>query len=233
MRVPPNQITRTRIGGFFGSARPIRPSGPVHALVLALTCGAAALLPLACADSSADSPPSGQAGSNAAGSQGGNASANLDPNVTQSDAVIGTLAAGYLENAKMNRASFRTASHLGNPQVNVFANERAEAAYRTISPGGEPPAGFVFPAGSLLVKEMLDADGGPPILTVMYKQPPGYDPPHDDWWYGRLRSDGTATDPAYVGRVGFCSACHQGTQEWDFAWGVPEENKTPAPRDVP
>lgn len=77
----------------------------------------------------------------------------------------------------------------------------------------------------MLVKEMLDPNGGAPILTVMYKKSPGYDPARHDWWYGRLRTDGVPTNPAYVGQVDFCVGCHGGTEKWDYAWGLPAANK--------
>jgi hypothetical protein len=203
-----------------------RPRSAATPLLL-LAAASALVFPLAAA--ACDDPPAEGPLDRSSGEAGASAAPTVDPDVTQPDTVIGALAARYLDDVQMNRTPFQTASHLGNPQVNVFATARAEAAYRRITPGGEAPADFVFPTGSLLVKEMLDADGGPPILTVMYKQPPGYDPPHDDWWFGRLRADGTPTDPAFVGRVGFCADCHAGSRPWDFVWGLPEGNKSAVP----
>jgi hypothetical protein len=121
---------------------------------------------------------------------------------------------------RISTAPFPTKQHAGNALVNVYANALAEDRYRAIVPGGAAPAGFTFPAGSLLVKEMLDPSGGPSVLTAMYKRQAGYDPAHGDWWYGRLNSDGTPTNPAYAGRIEFCVACHSGTARWDYAWGI-------------
>jgi hypothetical protein len=59
----------------------------------------------------------------------------------------------------------------------------------------------------------------------MYKKASGYDPTHDDWWYGRLNADGSPTDAAFVGTVDFCVGCHSGAATTDYAWGVSSSNK--------
>jgi hypothetical protein len=135
--------------------------------------------------------------------------------------MIESLASRYKTLVEITTTPFHTRGHLGNPLVNVYANAPAVPLYRTLTSTGTGPAGFALPVGSMLVKEMLDAGGGPPILTVMYKEARGYDPANHDWWYGRLNADGSPTDPAYVGKVSFCIACHSGAAATDFAWGVP------------
>jgi hypothetical protein len=59
----------------------------------------------------------------------------------------------------------------------------------------------------------------------MYKKAPGYDPTNGDWWYGRLSTDGTPTNAAYVGKVDFCVGCHSGAAATDHAWGIAPGNK--------
>lgn len=134
------------------------------------------------------------------------------------DTEIGAMAARYASLPKMNAAPFRTGQHQGNPQVNVYASTAAEGAYRSVNAGTFTGR---FPTGTLLVKEMLDPVGGAPILTVMYKKAPGYDPEHGDYWYGRLAADGTPTRADFVGKVGFCIDCHGGAAKTDRVWGLP------------
>lgn len=145
---------------------------------------------------------------------------------TLDDSRIEAAAVAYKGFAKLNKDAYKTQQHAGNPFVNVYANPLAEERYRMIEPGGDPPAAFNFPAGSILVKEMLDPSGPASVLTVMYKKAAGYDPSHQDWWYGRLKPDGTPTNPEHVGLVDFCISCHSGTAEWDYAWGVTPANRT-------
>lgn len=162
----------------------------------------------------------GQGGGDAASADAGDAAA-----APLSDEAVEALAAQYPALPEITTSPFATRGHQGNPLVRVYANSVARPLYSRLGGSGLGPAGFELPRGSLLVKEMLAPDGGPPILTAMYKQPPGYDPQADDWWFGRLRSDGAPTDPAYVGRVGFCISCHMGASSSDFAWGVPAGHK--------
>ena len=131
-------------------------------------------------------------------------------------------AGGWASFERINRQPFPTALHQGHPLVNVWTNPLATGPYRALSAGTPPVAGF--PVGAMVVKEMMDAAGGPPILTVMAKQAAGYDPAHGDWWYGRLDAEGNPTDGAFVGRVGFCIACHDGASATDHLFGVAADN---------
>ena len=129
---------------------------------------------------------------------------------------------------KINVRPFPTAQHQGNPDVNVWTNELATEPYRMLSSGTTTDP--EVPIGSMIVKEMLDASGAPPILTVMAKQPAGFDPEHGDWWYGRLEVDGTATSSRFVGKVTFCIACHAGAGGGGYLFGVAADNLAPSSR---
>ena len=85
---------------------------------------------------------------------------------TLDDAAIEALAVSYKDFAKMDVTPHKTAQHLDNPMVNVYANAAAAPSYRTIVPGGKAPPDFAFAAGSVLVKEMLDPAGGPPAVFL-------------------------------------------------------------------
>ena len=125
---------------------------------------------------------------------------------------------------EVNARPFQTAQHQGNPDVNVWTNELATSPYRMLSSGEAPDP--EFPVGAMIVKEMLDPTGAPPILTVMAKQSQGFDPGNRDWWYGRLEVDGTATG-RFEGKVSFCIACHAGARSGGFVFGVASDNLAP------
>jgi hypothetical protein len=160
---------------------------------------------------------SGGSGGGGAGSDGGQGGASGAPAAPSSDAEIEALAATYAAFERINAQSFATKSHQGMAQVFVYANTAAAEQYKSIDPAA--PVSPAFPVGAMLVKEMLDASGGPPILTVMYKMAAGYDPPNNDWWWGRLNADGSPTALEYVGKVSFCPACHQAAPKADLVFG--------------
>lgn len=139
--------------------------------------------------------------------------------------ALETEAGSYPTFHKVNARPFRTAQHQGNPDVNVWTNDLATDPYRMVSSGAASDP--EFPVGSMIVKEMIDATGAPPILTVMAKQPPGFDPDHRDWWYGRLEVDGTPTSGRFVGKVSFCIACHAGAGSGRYLFGVAPDNLAP------
>jgi hypothetical protein len=141
--------------------------------------------------------------------------------VDDDDALRAT-ASGYPGFARINARPFATRLHQGNPLVNVWTNGTATDPYLALSAGAPAPS---FPVGAMIVKEMLDPAGGPPILTVMAKQAAGYDPVHADWWYARLDANGDATSASLVGRVGFCVACHAGAP--GYVYGVAADNLAP------
>lgn len=139
------------------------------------------------------------------------------------DAALQAEASTYRDFTPINARPFPTAQHQDHPLVNVWANDLAAAPYRQLS--AEPGSVAVFPVGAMIVKEMLDADGGAPLLTVIARSPPGFDPDHGDWWYGRLTVDGDATGAGLVGRVGFCIGCHAAAT--DHLFGVAADNLRP------
>jgi hypothetical protein len=139
-------------------------------------------------------------------------------NAAQSEASM------YASFKRVNAMPFRTAQHQGNPMVNVWAIEAATTPYRMLSIA--PSQAIQFPVGALIVKEMIDPNGGELLLTVMSKQPVGYDAEHGDWWYGRLHADGSATRSDFVGKVSFCIACHDAAPG-DHLFGVQADNLAP------
>jgi hypothetical protein len=70
-----------------------------------------------------------------------------------------------------------------------------------------------LPYGSMIVKENYSPDSVLMATTVMYKVP-GYDPPHQDWWWMKRLADGTVEAS---GRVESCAQCHgKAATPWDY-----------------
>lgn len=169
-------------------------------LLLALSAG--------CGDSGETTGTGGGGGSGGAG--GGNP--------TVDDAAVSADAADYKTLTKLNSAPFMSAQHQGQPMVNVYVNGVASATYAKVADG----AALTFAEGSLIVKEMLDPEGEPMMLTAMYKGPEGYDAENADWWWGMLTLDGMPAQSGSVGKVALCSGCHGARETTDFAFGIPQ-----------
>ena len=191
-----------------------QPQDPFESVTFHVTWHLAALALAACSASVPSGEPS------ASDRAGGPATAS-EP-LAATDAEIERAAADYASLTKVNAASFHAAEHQGHPLVDVYANDLARGPYLSVDPMQTAPSGFAFPVGAMLVKEMRQP-GEPTLLTVMRKQPPGFDPDHGDWWYGRLATDGTPTNAAYVGTVDFCVSCHGAAAPWGYARGLPAD----------
>jgi len=77
---------------------------------------------------------------------------------------------------------------------------------------GLPAADLKAPAGSIIVKDNLDASGNLGAITVMAKVP-GFDPENGDWYWARYTPDGTA---AAAGSLQSCIVCHAGVADNDY-----------------
>lgn len=140
-----------------------------------------------------------------------------EPDPAVSDATLQARAGSYRTLEAINAVPFATGAHQGRPLVTIWTDALAAPIYRELP--AEPDL-VPFPEGSMIIKEMLDPDGGDSILTVMAKREPGYDPDNGDWWYGRLTASGASTGEGLVGRVGFCIDCHARAAT-DHVYGIP------------
>jgi hypothetical protein len=165
---------------------------------------------IACGDSDGS-------GGSAGGEEGGAGGSGGGATVEVDDAELSAMAADYATLTKVNDAPFMSAQHAGMPMVNVYVSSSAVSAYEGIASGSAS-----FPEGTLIVKEMLDADGNPEVLTAMYKAPEGYDPENLDWWWGMLTPAGEPAMSGSVGKIGMCNDCHQAQAATDAAFGLPQ-----------
>jgi hypothetical protein len=88
-----------------------------------------------------------------------------------------------------------------------------------------------LPAGTTIVRAVLDSDGGVGKLTLMFKGPPGYNPALGDWWFG-------VTDPAgvpveadggpEVGLLTGCFSCHIPRANDGYVFGCPLNDRVTA-----
>jgi hypothetical protein len=145
--------------------------------------------------------------------------------VVNPDAFLAELG-GYHTSSDFAPASARPfASELDPfPEVQLWVSAEAAAAYARIAPD-QDGSGVVLPPGTIIVREVLGADGGVAKLTVMGKGPPGYNPAIGDWWFAVTAPDGTplAADDGtpLVGRLEKCVMCHEDRAADDHLFGVP------------
>lgn len=95
--------------------------------------------------------------------------------------------------------------------VNIYVDAAAEDAYLSAS-------GEALPTCSRIVKTHLAGANDETInaITVMVKMPAGYDPDHNDWWWGMYDKEGKTAEMS--GKVDVCIACHLQTADEDFVF---------------
>jgi hypothetical protein len=121
--------------------------------------------------------------------------------------------ADYLSYRRVTSEPFLSRVH-GNRWVHVWVSAQGADAYID---GGE------IPVGTVVVKESWIDDGGHPGATrgpiyVMRKEPPGYAPDHEDWYFAihwaAPTPDETGKTPAPLywrggsPKVAYCYDCH-------------------------
>ena len=164
-----------------------------------------------------DSGSSGGGGSGGEGGSGGSGGDGGSAPVTVDDSELGAQAADVASLTKVNVEPFMSAQHMGNPMVNVYVNDVAADSYAEVTTGSP----VTFPEGSMIVKEMLDPEGTPMMLTAMFKADAGYDSDNNDWWWGMLTLDGQPAESGSVGKIAMCNGCHQAQTTTDATFGLP------------
>ncbi|MGQ0544485.1 MAG: cytochrome P460 family protein [Betaproteobacteria bacterium] len=123
----------------------------------------------------------------------------------------------YSKWKKVNTKPVKSATH-GNTLVITYVNQQAE--------GAATCGKFPFGAGSMLMKEAFDDQGGKPgaksSVFLMEKRKKGYDAANGDWHYAVLDPKG-AVQMTGSGKAGastqFCSQCHQAAKANDYVFG--------------
>jgi len=109
--------------------------------------------------------------------------------------------------------------------INVWVSPEAAEAYAAIRPG-QSGSNVRLPVGAMIVREVLDENGGIQSLTMMAKGPLGYAPELGDWWFAVTGPDGDpnlVNDEWSVGRMANCQSCHLPRVADDYLFGVPDE----------
>lgn len=125
---------------------------------------------------------------------------------------------------RINRAPYPSA--VGSFEIDVYVNVNRDAhAYSRIHPE-TTGTGIVLPPGTLIVRQVLDAQGQVAKVTLMAKQAAGYDPTLGDWWFGVTDPAGVPLQDAsgpQVGRLVECHGCHLPRAQDDYLFGVPQQ----------
>ncbi len=95
--------------------------------------------------------------------------------------------------------------------VNIYVDDSARDIYLAAS-------GETFPTCARIVKTHLAGADSESVtaVTVMVKMPAGYDPAHNDWWWGMFDKDGVKAEMS--GKVDVCIACHQPAANADYVF---------------
>jgi hypothetical protein len=125
---------------------------------------------------------------------------------------------------RVNRAPY--ASTVGTFNIDVYVSEAART-FRRIHPE-TTGSGVVMPVGTLIVRQVLDAQGQVTKVTLMAKQAVGYDATLGDWWFGVTDPTGVPLDDGSgpeVGRMTACHGCHIPRAQDDYLFGVPQQDQ--------
>ncbi len=136
--------------------------------------------------------------------------------VTDFDRAMMQIATTYKTFPKIDKVAY--ASTLGAFTINVYVKGDSRA-YRAIHPEDTTTMSPAMAVGTVIVREVLAADGTISKLTLMAKGPSGYDPTLGDWWFGEAGPDMT---PIQLGRIADCHGCHIPRAAQDYLFGVPK-----------
>lgn len=120
---------------------------------------------------------------------------------------------------QVNRISY--ASTLGAFEINVYVAGDA-ATYWRIHPETDASTPLTLNVGTVIVREVLDAQGAVSSITAIAKGPPGFDPTLGDWWFAKADPSGT---PSQIGAVTACHSCHVPRAADDYLFGVPKTDQ--------
>jgi Cytochrome P460 len=102
--------------------------------------------------------------------------------------------------------------------IHIYANEPANKTFaQKLKPIETATQGFKpFPAGAIVAKEKLTANGSVWGIGGMIKRAPGFDPKNGDWEYYYFDAKAGFSS----GRLDYCSDCHSGARKNDYVFSV-------------
>jgi hypothetical protein len=144
---------------------------------------------------------------------------------TDFDRAMMEIATTYHTFSKIDRKPYMSTT--GAFDINVYVHGDAQG-YRAVHPDSTamtPP----IAVGTVIVREVLAADGSVSKLTLMAKGPSGYDPTFGDWWFGEADPQGmplVVDGVVRLGRLDDCHSCHMPRAPEDYLFGVPKVDQT-------
>lgn len=145
--------------------------------------------------------------------------AAASPTETDFDRQMMELGRSYKSFKRIDKSAYT--SSLGAFDINVYVDGDV-GAYRKIHPETTGTGATTLAVGTLIVREVFDANGQVSKLTLMAKGPSGYDPRIGDWWWGEADPAG---NPTKLGRLTECHGCHLPRATDDYLFGVPREDQ--------
>lgn len=150
------------------------------------------------------------------------------------ESVVASIAHGRYRDGfpwlKVNALPFQSAVAGGT--IDVWVSGPGAEAYAAISPD-LTLGGREVPPGTMIVREVHDAEGEITTLTLMLKAAPGYNPELGDFWFGVTGPQGMPkmdeeSGQLRVGKLDECYGCHLPRVEQGYLFGAPAGNRTAA-----
>ncbi len=155
---------------------------------------------------------------------GASAADDIDPGTALAPIVDGGFRSAAFTHA--TRVPYPSVAAPGS-FVDEWVSAGSYALYSQVQPdaGG---SGVQMPAGTMIVRAVVDSSDDVAKLTIMLKGPAGYNPALGDWWFAETDPSGVPlTDDAGVlaGRLSDCYACHVPRSGDDYLFGVPLDDR--------
>jgi hypothetical protein len=158
------------------------------------------------------------------------AGATQSPTAVDEAAVLAGIANGeYRYNPQfvpVNRAAYAS-TVVTTTKINVWVTSADAATYARVTPEASG-SGVAITPGTMLVREVIGADGNIAKLTLMVKGPRGYNPTVGDFWFGVTQPDGTpivADGTRQMGKLDQCFSCHMARASDGYVFGVPAADR--------
>ncbi len=116
----------------------------------------------------------------------------------------------------------------GTALIALYSSKDATQSFAPIAPEFSGTKENI-PAGGIVVREVLDADGNPLKLTVMAKGPAGYNTRLGDWYFAVTDLHGIplldSSGAPRSGKIVDCYGCHVPRASDDYLFGVPMSDR--------